>query len=432
MKPILISFGILALWLGAHLVQLPGVQPTGQHGGTLRMYNVMTLGITPFVTAFMLVEWVALLVPRWRPLRVGAPEDRARLKRVAVIIGLVLTLGQAVVLLVGLAGMGMIYPQERVAQLLAVMTLLIVAVVQLKLAQTVDRSGAGNGFAILLLGEMLLRALNPFFQASWLGQPGQASPPTFQTWILAAALPLAMAVCLFQSRSVSAKVGMHRASWISRPACGLAPLTIVLVCFDYSARIVTLLRNGGAGEAVQPTITGPLGARLALAIGAAFLFAWLFNHPGRIAKAWQRLVPNPPGGIPLLSIVFAECSVFIAVLTVAEFWMVNRFGTVGFDVVALLLATAILTDVIRESRVRVREPRMVSVWEVHQTYVVPPLLLCLENEGIRAFAQGQHFRGMMQFFGPYVPIRILVPADQAQKAEAILRERLSNSRGQSE
>src|SRR5512138_2347200 len=110
MKPILISLGALALFLGAHQVPLPGVQPVTHDGEGLRMYNIMALGVRPFVSGFLLVEWAALLVPRWRSLRVGAPEDRAKLKRVAVIVGLILTLGQAVVLVAGLAGMGIVYP----------------------------------------------------------------------------------------------------------------------------------------------------------------------------------------------------------------------------------------------------------------------------------------------------------------------------------
>ena len=420
MKRILISTGVLMLCLGARFISLPGVQPTSHDGETLPMYSIMALGVMPFVSGFMVVEWAALLVPGWRSLRMGDPRGRAKLNRAAVLVGLILALGQSLVLVTGLPGMGVIYPLEPAQKLVAVLTLMGATAAQLTLARAVDRGGVGNGFSILILGQMLPLTVKPLWRALHPGPSFQVSSWALPLGILSIAIMAGSALWMFRTRPNSADEGTPHPSWISRPACGISPYTEVMNAF----RIAAVVWYWSTGQTVNLTMDSPLMLRLGIAVGAALLFAWLFNPPARIAEAWQRLAPNSPGGIPPLSMAFRECAAFIAVLTLVDFWGVRHLGSVAADVMAVLPVTAILYDLVREWRAREQEPGLVPVWDVHQTYVVPPLLLCLKNEDIRAFPQGLHYRSLMQFFGPYAPIRILVPAHQAGLAEATLRDRL--------
>ena len=81
----------LIVWMIA-LVPLPGVNPetvsavmraSSQHslssviGGQM---SVACLGLGPVFSAFLLVELAALVVPRWRALRRGDPDERRRLR----------------------------------------------------------------------------------------------------------------------------------------------------------------------------------------------------------------------------------------------------------------------------------------------------------------------------------------------------------------
>jgi hypothetical protein len=163
---------------------------------------------------------------------------------------------------------------------------------------------------------------------------------------------------------------------------------------------------------------------LVLSVIAAILFAYLFNLPSRIVEVWTALAPSPPEGIPRTRVVILECVLFIALVVVVQAWLVQVLGRHRApNAGAVLIATGIVFDWVREWRARQSDATLVPVWEIHQVYAVPPALRLLDAEGIHAFAQGLGWRSLLQFFGPYAPIRILVPASQAWSAYNLLQRR---------
>src|SRR5262245_46989704 len=83
-------------------VPLPGVDVTAFRlelaGGWLAPspnLSVLALGIAPLLSAFLVVELAALLVPRWSRLRHGGFEGRAKLARATLLVALVLACAQA-------------------------------------------------------------------------------------------------------------------------------------------------------------------------------------------------------------------------------------------------------------------------------------------------------------------------------------------------
>jgi hypothetical protein len=47
----------------------------------------------------------------------------------------------------------------------------------------------------------------------------------------------------------------------------------------------------------------------------------------------------------------------------------------------------------------------------------------LQAQGFHAFARGLALRSLLQFAGPFAPVVVLVPAEEAQAAHALLKER---------
>jgi hypothetical protein len=90
------------------------------------------------------------------------------------------------------------------------------------------------------------------------------------------------------------------------------------------------------------------------------------------------------------------------------------------SVVGLLYALAAVADVLGEWRARCGAPDLVSVWPEHRLYAVDAGRAALSGAGIPVFARGVHYRTLGQFFTPYVPVELLVPASRAAEAEAIL------------
>jgi hypothetical protein len=119
-----------------------------------------------------------------------------------------------------------------------------------------------------------------------------------------------------------------------------------------------------------------------------------------------------------------ESVLFIVLVVIVQAWLVQRVGRSFVpNALTVILVTGILSDLVREWRAN--EPRfhLTPIWEIHQVYAVAPALRLLEAGGFQAFAQGLRLRSLLQFFGPYVPVRILVPAAQAQAAYSLLQSR---------
>src|SRR5258706_9850392 len=101
----------LVLLLLANQLPLPGVPPEfislldRTHAERANV-GVFSLGLTPVLTAYWLVEIVAFLVPRWSRLRHAGPEARAPLDRAARVVALLLAALQAWGFAIALRGLG--------------------------------------------------------------------------------------------------------------------------------------------------------------------------------------------------------------------------------------------------------------------------------------------------------------------------------------
>ena len=380
----------------------------------------MVLGMRPLILGYMLVEFFALLVPEWRPLRVGNPAGRARLHRAALLIGMFLALPQAVVITVGLESTGVTRNYGVGFRAITVLTLLGATGVLVALARIVDREGLGSGFSILLLADLVPQIFGPMGGAFWAAQSGAIPYAVFFNGVLSAAALVGVTLWMFSPFRLPASEGFPHPSLISRPACGVAPFTTVM---GIMAGAAALIRLSSPGHTLDPQSSSYLPTALLMSVGAAVLFAFLFNRPDRIAKTWKSLSPNPPEGIPRLKAVMLECVLFIVVAVLVEVWAVQRIGIYAPTTVSILLATGIVCDLVREWRAKESDPHLTPVWEIHQTYAVAPAMRLLEAERIRAFAKGTRLRSLLQFFGPYVPVQILVPAADAQRAHALLQAR---------
>ncbi len=422
MNRLTVTFVVLAVCLVARQIPLPLVELTAKTGAGAS-YSLMALGVAPLLSAYMLVEFAALLVPAWRPLRVGSPGGRAGLHRVSLVIGIVLAFFQSVVMVTVLRTQGAIDPSLG-TRAVVVLTLMGTTVAQIAMARWVDRDGLGNGFAVLLAGYSLPRVVDPVWRAF-----AAAEAHTIPAWVLPAAVvaiavPVAAAAWMFSPYRLTAKGSeMTHPALISRPACGNAPLVVTLSVLSMIATVVEFFQRGGAADAAASPLTIPWGFSWLASIGAAFVFAYLFNPPQRLAAAWRSLAPNASGESPRLSIVLPESALFIAVVSGVYLLGRRYLGPFAPECLSVLLLTAVYFDLSREGRARDVEPGLVPVWEIHQTYALAPALRFLEAQDIRVVAQGVHLRALLQFFGPYVPIRLLVPREQATRAYALLQER---------
>jgi hypothetical protein len=376
----------------------------------LQPISLFALGITPAISAFLLVELAALIVPRWRPLRRGGPSARARLGSATVSVALVLALVQSWMIADYMLSMP---PLAHLSRWLLIVSFTGGALVVTFVALLISRYGLGNGFAVLLLaghGALAYRAVH-FLSG------GTADPKPILAFLTAIVLAAIATTWIVRSRVR----GASPASSVRLPTAGVVPLAMVpglMVLFALSwpeaaARIGIWWQEAvgrpGAGILVE------LG--FVVATGAAL--SWLFSRPARLGNATAGV-----GRLRGFLIASAISIAYLVLLALLGRWQAVVLGYFGIALSSVAIATAIIMDLVAEWRAFARRDDLVPIWPLHQVQRVDLVTDALARNQMDVHARGLHLRLLLHFFGPFVPVLLYVPAEQAEEARAIIRAQL--------
>jgi preprotein translocase subunit SecY len=421
----------LAVWL-CPMVPLPGVDQAQLAGkfpqlaGSGRI-SAFTLGLSPVLSAFILVEIVALCVPRWRALRHGGPAARGRLLsatwKLALAVGVVQAFGVALYL----EGMRLLAADTRVSRLLVVLSLVTGTCSFVLLARWLDEAGLGGGFSVLALSVYLrpltLTGLEAAFRRM-LAEPGDALPA-----LVAAALTCGATVLLLRVRGPASRYGVAP---IRLPACGIVPLQHA----TFFLALVTAGASLGLWSRATGSFTSGLGfqalaVRMVLIAVLAIMWSILFNRPANVMTLAARTAETTGAEArrqiqDSLRRAIAWSVAYVLVLGLVD-WFVARCDPAA-TLCALIWAmlAAIVLDVVQEAQARSRLGELEAVWPEHRLYALDTALATLAQAGIPAFARSANHRALWHFFAPFIPVEILVPPARAEEASALLHERLAS------
>jgi len=129
-------------------------------------HGIFTLELRPFLSAALWVEVLALLIPRWRALRLGGYPERNRLWTRVTVLALVMVTMQAFFIVRWLRATSetflpmvgaLVVGERNDLAWIVTQTLTMVAGTFLLywLARLIDRYGTGNGFAVILVAFLL-------------------------------------------------------------------------------------------------------------------------------------------------------------------------------------------------------------------------------------------------------------------------------------
>jgi SecY len=382
--------------------------------GAISRMSLIALGLGPLITSFVCVELVALVVPRWRRLR-HSPEGRRKLAVAVATTAILVASLQAYFVTLYLeemdrAGAEIVVPHMR--SLIGV-TLVGGTMFLVWLVSVINRRGIGNGYAVLMV-------------AGWLMSPNWKGFGEHPVLVLALAALAIVGVVVVVVVLTRARVAGPGGASIPLPSSGLVPLSEL----------------GGVAVAIkQLLVLGfalPLGlARLihsaetlivvavAILILATVLWSWLFTRPTLRRDVLVRAgyaEPDLRTWVRATALSATGLAVIFVLMFVTRRY-VPELGVLG-DPVVLAFITATLLDLIDETRARRRSP-LVAVWPLHD-----PMLAGVVHDNLRAAEiphqlQASRLRSLLWFFGPYVPIMVLVPEGHAVVAEKRLRELLA-------
>jgi hypothetical protein len=389
--------------------------------------GIFTLGITPFVSAMLVVELLALLRPAWSTLRHGGPAGRRKLTRAAAFGGILLALFQAfgIARLLESVGFGVGQKTQVVA------TLVAGSVCQVFLAELVSAYGLASGLGILLV----VLPIVSVFRQTRRGLVG-ARPVDIAVTAAAAVLTVIITTCALYARPLRAPPAPGEATYrepapprtdlalaLPVPASGIGPIA---GAFALLTLPVTLGLQSRALTHVLDDDTIFVALALALVTAGGALGAWLFNQPARVAAVAERARAHGGSRSDLLSEARAalrRASVQTLVLLVALLALgtiAHRASRLPFEASYVAYATAVALDLVAEWRARRALPNLVAVWPEHRPYAVAAAREALVVANIPVHARGEHLRRLLQFLGPFVPIDLMVPRADAARASDIL------------
>jgi preprotein translocase subunit SecY len=394
------------------------------------------LGITPFIVAAVIVELAAALVPRWSALRLGGHAGRASLARSTALLGVVLAGFQAWSIAALLSSpplqslVGSIEPWHVVLTLVAGSSCLAL------LAALAGERALAGGVALLAAGAPIVIA--------GVDLARRARAPTLAGLVVLAfeAAGVIAATLLVLRPPRVAAIAEREATYrtverpraaraeIPAPASGLAPLVLtatLLVSPSWLSMFIPSL-GGLAAQLTRDVVFVPVAAVLLALFTVSF--GALFNRPERVAALRARGGTAARGYDALLAEARDELAPALvrSILFVGTLFflghLARRLGGELLEPGSIALAAALGHDIVTEIRARRATPELVVVWPEHRPYALLAAREALAEAGITVHARGEGLRRLLQLFGPYVPIELMVPPGDAARATEILTELL--------
>lgn len=349
--------------------------------------SIGALGLDGVLLSFVLVELTALIVPRWRALRRG--PGRLALMRATFAFAAVLVVLQALYLSWATRSFGWGFVEPGLGPLvLDAVALLGGTLLLLAGARAVSRWGAGHGLSVVVV----LGALPGWLERAWVSD-GTGDPEAIARTLVLATIATAFLV--------GREVREERV-----PIAGLLPLLLpgwAMQMVGFATMFLPLALPGWV-YASPPWVTVAFLVLLTLVPG------WLARRDRSLAALRRR------GPAIALS---AACLFAIVEADRALDWEVSLLAS-GGGIAFFVMAVTVALDVLREAGLHARS-ELVAILAFSDVAVADRVGARLSEADIPFVMRGVGHRTLLRFFGPWVPVRLLVPVERAAEARRIAR-----------
>jgi len=394
---VLVSLAAPAAILLVSRVGIYGTDPEELAGvGGRKLAEAVTIGsigIMPVITAFILVEIVAALIPGWARRRHAGPIARQPIQLTVGIVAVALVAFQGWFFAQYLHAAGFInpgvMPRILVMASLAGGTAILVAT-----AAIIRWQGLGNGYGALFAGGWLVVMLHRWATGPLLSAEHVIGGMTI--------LVIAVAIGVV----LRWRVGQLRV-----PTSSIAPLAdaggIVAILALLSQFPLEQVTAKAVDWSQHLHDRAPL--LIALVIVLTIVWSLAFGRPSAYAgqpapswATWQRATTVSMLLLVGLAVVVAATGSLVPDAA----WMA--------DAATLAVVVAYALDAYDDFQAR--RARLVVAWTLHQPHHADAAEQALADAGIASHMSASHLRALLSFFGPFAPIEVLVPVEHAQAA----------------
>ena len=121
-------------------------------GGALERLSIFTMGVMPYISASIIVQMMAMVVPQWMEYRKEGESGRRKLTEITRYGTLGLALFQSFVTANGLQAQGMVMSPGWQFLFVATITMTTGAMFLMWLGEQITERGVGNGISMIILG----------------------------------------------------------------------------------------------------------------------------------------------------------------------------------------------------------------------------------------------------------------------------------------
>ncbi len=378
-------------------------------------FSVVALGITPLITSFILVELVALAVPRLRWRRHDV-VGRIALGKAVAVVALVVALVQAYFVVSYLeslsrSGAEIMLVTGLKARFLIMGSLAAATMLLAVVAGLIREHGLGNGYGALLASATLILVLRPV-----LDEPADAVMTFGVRHLLA--LVTAAVIAVATAAVLRWRIaGAEREPDLRLPTTGITPLSgvggLLVVIMTLSAMGLGLAFYDAYVKVLE--LHTRLVVGLAILVAAVPLYGWLFSRPSVVERVAMQAGLDRPSRRAWLRGTVVSGALLLGVSLVVHFTIaedsIERALTEG---ISIMVCTAVWLDLRADGRAY--RQKLVPAGVLHQIQYAGVVERVLADSGVPCHIHASHLRALLAFFGPFAPAIVMVPEEHGPAA----------------
>jgi preprotein translocase subunit SecY len=447
-KRILYSIGFVLLWrvlvsipvTGVNLEALEKFFQKPGHELPFTVFSLISLGVMPYLTAYMIVEILSLFIRPLKSWRIEGYSGRLKIRKVALLATFLLALWQGYGVAHGLEGMVGTIGEKIVRspglsfRLISALTLTAGTFLTIWIADLISKKGIGHGISVLILTSYAGSIFFHIPEIKSLFRGYRISPVSFL--LLSLIIIPILALVGFMERSkrkiqVRFNDGTEAYIPLKLTSAGTTPVewASMLIMLPTTVLIFTktthfqwlmgaLARTGFWYFIIDAVVI----------IFLYYLFTSFFYDPKQmIAKLKNKRasVVSPPGekdegyiDKSLESMIPVGALYLIFIVFIPKIF--SRFSGFILEGTVLIIAVAIILDLVEEVRIRRQGGNLVKIAELHDVPMAGLVKSLLEQKGLPCYLRGYYHRALLYFFGPYIEISVLVPEDRVVDAREVI------------
>ncbi len=455
-KEIVITLIVLAIYRLMFMIPMPCLN-LSQYSAISESYGSLTsgnnffshisigaLGIMPFISACLLVEIFSLFIPFLKKHRKGDYKGRKILLKYSIILTLFFSSIQGYAIIQGLehlvspSGIPVLVLSNKLQFFSILVTLIAAVFFLIYLTEIVTKHGIGNGISLLILSDISFNMSSSIIKLFTHASKIQLSffsviIFTIIAFFLFLFIPI---VLLKASYTIPLKHNSDEspALFFKLSSCLSGNVAIVYTSSLIMIPVTLIQFTGGFRSIANSLSPGTFGYYFFSSIFVillSYLFGWLFLHPKRRFETLKSWGWDPQeANQPIIDFIkqkflvinlpwsFFLCGVIILpVIAISSFNVPFYLGGSSLLIIAFLSLDIVSRFNLWKDNVH---EKTFKIAEFHDLHFATMIKNHLKKENIKFYMQGYYHRHLLFFFGPHIPINLMIPSFEKNRVLEII------------